>query len=455
MLQYCIFRQKKSTKTQSEQRSKIQASTMSPQGMLLFQQEDSTQIGIFKKGNITLVADTANVSMDNDVSLIGAPSQRGSISEEHAFKLIDAYKELNALAKFLSLPQEVGDHAKLRYSEVFNFSDLKGPSFQHDRLVAACLYIACREKDQQRPMPEIFNSTNATDEQMLSTDSTLTPFFETRPKHRLPSDSNKPLESASKDMISSSKSSIPQRAMNIARYLYKKVSASGSFDNQDQQLIMLSCIVATCRHMDISRTCLGISTTFPDADMADAQKKLNLLDEFFTATMKEIATERQEGVATATNPDAQPSDQVIPTIKELLEQLPFKESPLSTDEQNTVIQASFAPTAPTPASIATTADSADTETRTSTAPDAPFPTNTAHAFHDRAGDNSNVISILPPTIPPATRASRKNARVTRAPLYNVICCRCGSILNLQNIHYSFQCLNCRHMRCDSCPMRPI
>lgn len=457
MLQYSTLRQHRSTKTQGEQRSKIQASTMSLQEMPLSQQEDSIQMGIFENGKITLVADTANVSMDNDVSLVGAPSQRGSISEQHAFKLIDAYKELDALAKSLSLPQEVGDHAKLRYSQVFNFSDLEGHSFQHDVLVAACLYIACREKDQQRPIQEIFKSTNATDEQMLSADLTLTAFFKTRPKHhRLPSNSNKRMKSAYKDLISSSESaSIPQHATDIARYLYKKVLASGSFDNQDQQLIMLLCIVATCRHMDIPRTCLDIYTTFPDADRAYGQRKLNILDEFFTATMKGMATEPQNGVATATNPDAQPADQVILTRKELLEQLPFNECAVSTDQHDTVAQASFTPTAPNPASIATTADDVDTEIRTSTAPDAPVSTNTAHAFHDCAGDNSNVISTLPTFLPTATRASRKNARVMQVPLYNVICCRCGSILNLQNIHYAFQCLNCRHMRCNSCPMRPI
>ena len=101
------------------------------------------------------------------------------------------------------------------------------------------------------------------------------------------------------------------------------------------------------------------------------------------------------------------------------------------------------------ASMATT-DSADGETNPTTASAASFAATMAHDTTD-----ANIaISTLPPTAP-ATLAGREKARATRNTLYNVICCRCKKILNLQNVHYAFYCVSCHHRRCNNCTMQAI
>ena len=107
----------------------------------------------------------------------------------------------------------------------------------------------------------------------------------------------------------------------------------------------------------------------------------------------------------------------------------------------------------TPATTASmaTPDSKDGEMDSTTA--APFAATMAYTLH-ASTDTNNAISTLPPTAP-ATLAGREKARATRNTLYNVICCQCKKILNLQNIHYAFYCLNCKHKRCDNCTMQAI
>lgn len=51
--------------------------------------------------------------------------------------------------------------------------------------------------------------------------------------------------------------------------------------------------------------------------------------------------------------------------------------------------------------------------------------------------------------------STKSGTASMERLYDVICCKCGKIMNLLNVHYTFQCVSCTHERCNSCGMNPI
>ena len=81
------------------------------------------------------------------------------------------------------------------------------------------------------------------------------------------------------------------------------------------------------------------------------------------------------------------------------------------------------------------------------------PATSTYALHDLLNDDGNTLSVAAPVTCENTVAA------TPAPvqdtLYDVICCRCGSILNLENVHYAFVCVRCRHKRCDECQMRAI
>ena len=99
-----------------------------------------------------------------------------------------------------------------------------------------------------------------------------------------------------------------------------------------------------------------------------------------------------------------------------------------------------------------TANRANTSRDAPALPAAPPTANTFDTFQDSADDHT--ISTFPPTAP-ASFGGGKDARAKQNTLYNVICCPCGRILNLQNVHYAFYCVNCKHKRCDSCTMKAI
>ena len=76
-----------------------------------------------------------------------------------------------------------------------------------------------------------------------------------------------------------------------------------------------------------------------------------------------------------------------------------------------------------------------------------------HAGCGNDKDNHNTVSTLPPTAPANASTNRSSAAVQNT-LYNVWCCRCGRLLNLQNVHYVHTCL-CAHRRCDRCQTTPL
>ncbi len=247
--------------------------------------------------------------------------------------------------------------------------------------------------------------------------------------------------------------SIPLHVSSYARHLYKKTYVSDGFKGQDQKIVFASCLFIACWHLKTPRTFREIFAKIPGASRAILRKIFKSLEALFDAENRRKRIGTSQGISTAKHADGHSTEQVICTLPDLMEQLKVEERPYSVSPPNAIVQASFAPTAPAPASIAHAEGNdidMDIEMEISTTPAAPF---IGHASHNSACED-NTISTLPPTTP-ATNTSRRNARATQNTLYNVICCRCGKILNMQNVHYAFYCLSCHHKRCDSCPMRAI
>lgn len=428
---------------------------MSSQHPLLSQGGGSTQNSTLENDNFTLAAKNANVSIDNAVQLKDAPSQAGSVFERHVFSLVIAYNEIDVLAKYLGVSQGIAVHAKSLYTQVYNYSDFDGHEFQHDTIIAACVYIASCEKNQPRAMPEVFKSTNATNQQMLTVCKSLKAFLaiplETR---SLLSKADKRLQFAYREIDALSDSNgIPSRASDHAKQLYKELHNAESFNDEDHRPIIASCLLIACYQLNVPQNFLGIFAHDHGITKDQVARTLKSLETFYAARKSQetnVAPETQNSV-TSTAAEARSTSKVVNTLQEMIEHLNLKGDTNTTNQQNADIQARFEPTAPTPASIATSKDD-DTKTGNSSAPNAPFTANTAYPFHNSATEN--IVSTLPPT-KPATIEARKNARAVRNTLYNVICCQCKKILNLQNIHYTFQCVSCKHKRCDNCTMEAI
>ena len=75
---------------------------------------------------------------------------------------------------------------------------------------------------------------------------------------------------------------------------------------------------------------------------------------------------------------------------------------------------------------------------------------------DNHNHNHNTVSTVPPTAPAntSTNTNKSSTAAVQNTLYNVWCCRCGRLLNLQNVHYVQTCL-CMHKRCDCCQTTPL
>lgn len=426
---------------------------MSSQHPSLPQGERSSQSIIFENDNLTLATKSANVSMDNAVQLKDAPFQTGSVFERHVFSLVIAYNEIDVLAKSVGVSQKFTVHAKSLYTQVYNYSDFDGHEFQHDTLIAACVYIACCEKDQPRTMPEIFKSTNATAQQMITVCETLKAFLAIPMETRsLLSKADKRLQFAYREIDTLSVSSgIPPRASDHAKYLYKKIHSSQSFDDQDHRPIIASCLLIACYQLNVPQNVAEIFANDHGITKDQVAKTLKSLEAFYAAGKSKESKVTPETAVTSTAAEARSTYQIINTLQEMIERLNLKDDTSTTNQQKADPRATFEPTAPTPASIATSEDD-ETKIGNSSAPSAPFTANIAYTSHGSPTDN--IVNTIPPTGPAAV-ASRKDARAMRKTLYNVICCQCKKILNLQNIHYTFQCVSCKHKRCNNCTMEAI
>ncbi len=247
--------------------------------------------------------------------------------------------------------------------------------------------------------------------------------------------------------------SIPLHVSSYARHLYKKTYASDYFKGQDQKIVFASCLMIACWQMKTPRTFREIFANIPGASKAKLRKIFKSLEALFDAENRRKRIGTSQGISTAKHADGHSTEQVVCTLPDLMGQLRVEERPHSISPRSAIVQASFAPTAPAPASIAHAEGNdidMDIDMEISTTPAAPF---ISHTSHNSLGEN-NTISTLPPTTP-ATNTSRNNARARQNTLYNVICCRCGKVLNMQNVHYAFYCMSCYHKRCDNCPMRAI
>lgn len=67
----------------------------------------------------------------------------------------------------------------------------------------------------------------------------------------------------------------------------------------------------------------------------------------------------------------------------------------------------------------------------------------------------STTSASKATTPAVISMEARSGNVSQTQLYDVICCRCKKTLNLLNVHYTFQCIHCKHKRCDNCEMSPI
>ena len=65
--------------------------------------------------------------------------------------------------------------------------------------------------------------------------------------------------------------------------------------------------------------------------------------------------------------------------------------------------------------------------------------------------NKNTSSSSSSTTQKKTTRTKTTTTTQNQP-YDVICCRCGRILNMQNVYYSFSCMGCYHTRCNKCKM---
>ena len=141
------------------------------------EEEAPPQFGTMDTDNLALAAKSANISIDNGVPLPDDPSEMGSPYQQHVFNLVIANSELDKLVKSMGVSWEVAHHAKSLYSQVYNFGNFEGREFQHDTLIAACVYISCSDKDQPRSMTDVFKSSQATTQQMWAVYGTLKKLF--------------------------------------------------------------------------------------------------------------------------------------------------------------------------------------------------------------------------------------------------------------------------------------
>ncbi|WBW73253.1 transcription factor TFIIB [Schizosaccharomyces osmophilus] len=101
--------------------------------------------------------DTAISSADGTGAML-AKAQGRSVQVRGEKNLLTAYKEIGAMCDAISLPKVIADTAKQLYKRVDDHKALKGKSSQS--IIAACIYIACRQGKVPRTFMEICTLTN-------------------------------------------------------------------------------------------------------------------------------------------------------------------------------------------------------------------------------------------------------------------------------------------------------
>ncbi|PVU87658.1 hypothetical protein BB559_004445 [Furculomyces boomerangus] len=78
-------------------------------------------------------------------------------AQKHERNLILAYKDILSMCDAIDLPKSIGDVAKQLYKEVEDKKLLRGKS--NESIIAACIFIACRQENVPRTFKEIFALT--------------------------------------------------------------------------------------------------------------------------------------------------------------------------------------------------------------------------------------------------------------------------------------------------------
>lgn len=319
------------------------------------EEEAPPQFGTMDTDNLALAAKSANISIDNGVPLPDDPSEMGSPYQQHVFNLVIANSELDKLVKSMGVSWEVAHHAKSLYSQVYNFGNFEGREFQHDTLIAACVYISCSDKDQPRSMTDVFKSSQATTQQMWAVYGTLKKLF----------------------------SDVAE-----ARRLSSKA------DKRPEETV---------------------TDTSEDAD--SGEQNVQTLQEK-ARRLYSKADKRPEGTVTDTSEDADSGEQTVQSLQEKTDQLALEEpSDPAVNRRDGILKPHSSPTAPAPASTGTngTIKCKDPETTASAAPDT---ASVADASHDppNSDKSHNATSTPPPTAPASPTASKSPSATQDVPI---------------------------------------
>lgn len=103
---------------------------------------------------LTTLINKGNAS-NTDVSLLGRWQNRGTNSDRN---LLTAFATIATMADRLGLVSTIKDRASEIYKKVEDIKSIRGRS--QDSMIAACLYIACRQEDKPRTFKEICCAAN-------------------------------------------------------------------------------------------------------------------------------------------------------------------------------------------------------------------------------------------------------------------------------------------------------
>ncbi|ORX72613.1 cyclin-like protein [Linderina pennispora] len=122
-------------------------------------------------------AGTAGQGLARDLNRIHGRST----AQRHERNLVQAYKEISALCDAYDLPKVIGDVAKQLYKKVEDENLQRGKN--NDAIIAACIFLACRQEGVPRTFKEICALTKgvtSSDDLILRFCSNLTLDMETQ-----------------------------------------------------------------------------------------------------------------------------------------------------------------------------------------------------------------------------------------------------------------------------------
>ncbi|KAG0586103.1 hypothetical protein KC19_2G064500 [Ceratodon purpureus] len=106
-------------------------------------------------GGLSTIISKPNGAQGDFMSSLGRWQNRGSNPDR---SLIIAFKSIGTMADRLGLVSTIKDRANEIYKKVEDLKSIRGRS--QDAILAACLYIACRQEDKPRTFKEICSVAN-------------------------------------------------------------------------------------------------------------------------------------------------------------------------------------------------------------------------------------------------------------------------------------------------------